>query len=154
MDGPTHAYMTSAPGCWFLYGELTAKAMTFPPNPGATQARVDAYAAQHATNSDPRNRQSVVVHLMSLCATLELRLNNGETTRMIGQWTHRPRGYPDLTSPLPHGEVTVADAHRAETCADYLVVVDRWSRSVWAAWGEHHAVIRQLLAEYRVGTRA
>ncbi|MDQ6884065.1 MAG: DUF5946 family protein [Candidatus Dormibacteraeota bacterium] len=143
--------MTAAPGCWFLYGELTAKALSFPPNPAATQRRVDAYAAQHATNPDARNRQSVVVHLMSLCATIELGLRAGETTRMIGRWTHRRGGYPDLISPAPRGEITVADAHKAKTNAEHIEVIDRWSRSVWAAWAEHHDVIRQLLAEHRLG---
>ena len=37
----------------------------------AAQRIVDTYAVQHATNPDRRNRQSVALHQMSLCASLE-----------------------------------------------------------------------------------
>jgi hypothetical protein len=42
---------------------------------GATVAQqvVDSYMVQHPGNPDRRNRQSVAVHLMSLCASLEQR---------------------------------------------------------------------------------
>ena len=46
------------------------------------QDLVDAYAAQHPTNPDRRNRQSVAIHLMSLCAGIEHRLDG----------TQRPTG--------------------------------------------------------------
>ena len=71
--GPVHAYMLAAPGCWALYGSLQQWKGALTGDDGLTTAQraVDCYAAQHATNPDRRNRQSVAVHLMSLCASIE-----------------------------------------------------------------------------------
>ncbi len=146
--GPTHLYMTSAPGCWALHGELVARGLDWTVGRGTYQLRTDAYATQHATNPDPRNRQSVAVHLMSLCATFELGFEAGRTTTLIGGWTHRPGGYPDLISAARHGELTVVDALAAEDPEAYRTTVERWARSVWDGWSPAHAEIRRLLAEH------
>jgi len=148
ITGPTHLYMTSAPGCWALHGELVARGLDWTVGRGTYQLRTDAYAAQHATNPDPRNRQSVAVHLMSLCATLELGFEPGRTTTLIGGWTHRAGGYPDLISDSRHGELTVVDALAAEDPEAYRIIVERWARSVWEGWSPAHAEIRRLLAEH------
>jgi hypothetical protein len=147
ISGPTHSYMTSAPGCWASHGELVARGIRLDAAGGASQLRTDAYAAQHATNPDPRNRQSVAVHLMSLCATFELGLAQGRTTHLIGGWTHRKGGYPDLTSSRRHGSLTVVDALEDADDLGYEIAVDRWARSVWAGWAPQHAAIRRLLEE-------
>jgi hypothetical protein len=147
VPGPVHAYMTSAPGCWMLHGELVVRGMRFGASRGTVQLRTDAYAAQHATNDDTRNRQSVAVHLMSLCATFDLGLVPGRTTSLIGGWTHRPGGYPDLISPERHGDLTVVDALVAEDAATHVAAVERWARSVWDGWSTHHREIHELLSE-------
>jgi Family of unknown function (DUF5946) len=146
--GPTHPYMTSAPGCWNLYGLLLARSPDWIVDRGTVQLRTDAYACQHATNPDPRNRQSVAVHLMSLCATFELGLVGGRTTALLGGWTHRPGGYPDLISDIPHGSVTVVDVVGADDGNAHALAVAAWARSAWNGWADHHTEIRELLAEY------
>jgi hypothetical protein len=148
VTGPVHAYMTAAPGCWALHGRLLVRSLEWGADRGTVQYRTDAYAAQHATNPDPRNRQSVVVHLMSLCVTFELGLAPGTTTGLIGLWTHRPRGYPDLISNDRHGSLTVVDALAAADAAAHATAIERWARSVWDGWAADHAQIRLLLAEY------
>jgi hypothetical protein len=142
--------MTSAPGCWNAYGELLARSREWGVDRGTVQLRTDAYASQHATNPDPRNRQSVAVHLMSLCATVELGLAPGTTTTLLGQWTHRPGGYPDLISDDRHGDVTVLDVLEAAGGEEHALAVERWARSVWNGWGAGHTEIRALLAEHGV----
>jgi hypothetical protein len=148
ISGPTHAYMTSAPGCWALHGDLVARGISSRAGGGASQLRTDAYAAQHATNPDPRNRQSVAVHLMSLCATFALGLQPGRTTQLIGGWTHRPGGYPDLISTQRHGSFTVVDAIGAAEVLGYERAVEHWARSVWDGWASQHAAIQKLLTEF------
>jgi hypothetical protein len=140
--------MSSAPGCWALYGELVARGIGWGTNRGTVQLATDAYAAQHATNPDPRNRQSVAVHLMSLGATFELGLAPGRTTALIGGWTHRVGGYPALISSTIHGDLTVAQALDADGAAASGRAIERWARSVWEGWSDHHAAIRELLAEH------
>ena len=140
--------MTSAPGCWNAYGALLARSSDWIVDRGTVQLRTDAYASQHATNPDPRNQQSVAVHLMSLCATFELGLAPGRTTTLLGRWTHRPGGYPDLISDIPHGTVTVVDVLGADGGDAHAVAVTHWARTVWSGWGDHHDEIRRLLAEF------
>jgi uncharacterized protein DUF5946 len=140
--------MLSAPGCWDAYGELLARSRDWTVDRGTVQLRTDAYASQHATNPDPRNRQSVAVHLMSLCATFELGLAPGATTTLLGGWTHRPGGYPDLISAEHHGDVTVIDVVEARDGEAHAIAVERWARSVWEGWRPHHDEISALLAEY------
>jgi hypothetical protein len=140
--------MSSAPGCWALYGELVARGISWGTDRGTVQLRTDAYAAQHATNPDPRNRQSVAIHLMSLGATIELRLAPGRTTELFGGWTHRVGGYPDLISSTVHGDLTVVHALEANGPALTGEAIERWAQSVWEGWADHHATILKLLAAY------
>jgi Family of unknown function (DUF5946) len=74
VTGPVHAYMHASPGCWMVYCGLEdwkASLTADDDAPTLIQHLVDSYAVQHAANPDRRNRQSVAVHLMSLCASLE-----------------------------------------------------------------------------------
>ncbi len=145
-DGPSHPYLPAAPGCWALYcglqpwyGELRGEA-------GITtiQDLVDAYAAQHAASSDRRNRQSVAVHLMSLCLGVERGASGRHRRSRIGGWTHRP--YP-LMEPLPVGFIlTVADISRAPA-AQRAADVARMAVQTWAAWAHHHPTVRRWLDE-------
>jgi len=48
------------------------------------QRAVDCYAAQHATGPGRRNRQSVAVHLMSLCASIEHGVGGAQLRVRIG----------------------------------------------------------------------
>jgi hypothetical protein len=140
--------MSSAPGCWARYGDLVARGIGWGSDRGTVQLGTDAYAAQHATNPDARNRQSVAVHLMSLGATFGLGLPPGRTTALIGGWTHRVEGYPNLISNTIHGDLTIVQALDADGTSASAHAIERWARSVWKGWADHHATILELLAEY------
>ena len=121
IEGPTHAYMSSAPGCWATYGAFAATAVSWDLERRWVQVRTDAYAAQHAVNADPRNRRSVVAHLMSLCAVYDLGLAPGSTTRWMGSWIERDRSYPNLTGSAARGLITVVDVTRATDADEYAI---------------------------------
>lgn len=145
-EGPVHAYMLAAPGCWALYGTLLEWRPSLPGPSAATvgQLMVDAYAAQHPTNPDRRNRQSVAVHLMSLCASLEDGVPGARLRHLMGGWTHRD--YPLL---LPHPAayaVTVRDVADADPEAR-AAVVSAWAAATWSAWSAHHAQVRTWFDE-------
>jgi hypothetical protein len=144
LDGPTHAYMLSATGCWERYGSLEDWKAGLGGDDGidTVQDLVDSYAAQHATNVDRRNRQSVAVHLMSLCARLEMGLTGRERRSGIGIWVGRD--YPAL-DPRPAGySITVADIARTPEPARPSAV-GRMAVSTWSAWAVHHGTIRRWL---------
>ena len=106
---------------------------------------IDSYAAQHATNPDPRSRQSVAVHLMSLCAALEHDVPGVRLRHLLGSWAHRPGGYP-LLEPRPAAySITVRDVADAEAPAR-AAAVRLWAEMTWAAWSEHHDQVRAWLA--------
>ena len=72
VEGPTHQYMASSPGCWNAYGEVLAREYENPMLFGAVhRLTVDAYALQHPGDaSDRRARQSVWVHYAALYLSL------------------------------------------------------------------------------------
>ena len=84
IDGPVHTYVPSSPGCWKAFGEAQAdeaERFSYPP---VHRVVVDAYMAQHpGDGSDRRDRQSVFLHLVGLCATLEHGLPRPYATKVL-----------------------------------------------------------------------
>lgn len=146
VTGPVHAYMHASPGCWALYCGLEdwkASLTAVHDTPTLIQHLVDSYAVQHAANPDRRNRQSVAVHLMSLCASLEQGIPGTRLRQMIGTWTHRE--YP-LLVPRPDAyQLTVRDLADAAG-QDRPGLVPDMATAAWAAWSAHHDQIRAWLA--------
>jgi len=145
-DGPIHAYMQAAPGCWALYGSVLEwqYARSTVQQPEVSQWLVDAYAAQHATNTDRRNRQSVALHLVSLCAAFEDRMPPGERRRLIGQLAHRE--YPVLHPLVTSFAITIRDVADAAD-VDRPDAVRHWARVTWDAWAAQHEVVRSWLSD-------
>jgi len=143
--GPVHAYMSASPGCWQMYCELQEWKDSLIGDDGITTAQhlVDAYAAQHATNPDRRNRQSVTVHLMSLCASLEFGVSGRHLRAMIGHWTHQD--YPLLLPRPDHYPVTVRTVNDVSVDERQEVVLTM-ATSTWSAWSLHHGELRSRLA--------
>jgi hypothetical protein len=147
IEGPVHGYMLAAPGCWSLYTGLEDWKIGLNGGSGidTAQRMIDSYAAQHATNPDPRNRQSVAVHLMSLCAALEHDVPGIRLRQLLGSWAHRPGGYP-LLEPRPAVyPITVRDVADAGAPAR-AGVVRLWAEATWSAWSDHHEQVRAWLA--------
>ena len=144
--GPVHAYMLAAPGCWALYGSTLEEqhANDAGRQPEVSQWLVDAYAAQHATNTDRRNRQSVALHLVSLCAAFEHSMPAEGRRQLIGQLAHRE--YPELQPSVTSFAVTVRDVADAAN-SDRARVVRRWARASWDAWAAHHETVRSWLSD-------
>lgn len=127
--GPTHPYIGASPECWAVYGELLAK--------GLDQPGVDTYAVQHPGVDERRSRQSVAVHLVSLCAALEYPETSPQGVDLLRRAVARTGGYPWLDLPTPVGTITAADVACGR--ADGR----DWARDVWQAWRPHHATVRR-----------
>ncbi|WP_298339793.1 DUF5946 family protein [Ferrimicrobium sp.] len=143
IDGPVHTYMRAAPGCWSLYCSLLNR--KFPgavERTGPPQGLVNAYAAQHGTNTERRNRQSVALHLISLCAGLERGVSGEHRRGLIGRMAHRD--YPVLQPSPTSFTITVRDVADAEETVILRVVHD-WEQATWLAWSAHQDQVREWL---------
>jgi hypothetical protein len=108
---------------------------------------VDAYMAQHpGDGSDRRDRQSVFVHLVGLCAVLEHDLPDTYATKLLGHVIRRRRGdYPILARTEGPGPLTVLHMIGAEHRDDYERRAREWARAVWDSWSAQHELVRAEL---------
>jgi hypothetical protein len=143
VDGPVHAYVPSAPGCWAAFGELQADELQRFGRHPAHDLVVDAYMAQHpGDGSDRRDRQSVFVHLIGLCAVLERGWPTGR--RLLSRRTGERPEYARLVRHEP-GELTVTDMMGAADADQYGARARAWAESVWRSWAPEHERIRKAL---------
>jgi len=149
LDGPTHAYVLSSPGCWKAYGEILAREYQDPAYWPLHCLTVDAYAVQHPGVDTAQARNSVGIHLSRLCLIVEAGWPIGRANSAMVQIIARKTHYPWLTPPAQPGAVTVRHVLAAQTAPEHLASVDRWARSVWEAWAEHRATVRKWVEAIR-----
>jgi hypothetical protein len=151
VDGATHDYLTASPGCWQLYGQWVAeRTWSEPVDPIVVAHHVDCYALQHPgrLDQDRRRRQSVAVHLISLCRLLEFAEPPQEPSRTrtrIGRTVLTALAlddWPLLEPPAHLGATTIADVALA-TGDDLPAVFGRWVGDCWHAWSAHHPTVRE-----------
>lgn len=141
VEGTTHDYMLSSPGCWQTYGEVLAREYRDPAYMSRHQLTVDAYAVQHPGDRSPAATRSVHLHLTSLCAVFERGMQPIEARRLLKRLAEGGFDPEWLEPPEELGEITVADVHATEEVKPHLAAVDRWARSAWEAWSGHHEPI-------------
>jgi hypothetical protein len=146
IDGPVHAYVPSAPGCWAAFGALRADEMLRFPGSEAHNLVVDAYMAQHPGDGmDRRDRQSVFVHLVSLCAVIEREASPSRSPDVLRGVLARQAEFPVLRRARGPGDLTVLSVMDATSVEDHDARLRAWAGSVWESWREHHPAIRAAL---------
>jgi hypothetical protein len=145
MEGPTHRYMESSPGCWAAYGEVLAREYSDPSYAQTNRLTVDAYAVQHPGRPSPQSIQSVALHLIRLCLLLERGVEMSLANEAMLRATEMKSKFVWLTPPPSRGVITVADVHRAGNAQEHVDLVREWARSAWTAWSSHHATIHEWL---------
>jgi Family of unknown function (DUF5946) len=146
IDGPVHAYVPSASGCWAAFGALRADEMLRFPRSEANNLVVDAYMAQHpGDGTDRRDRQSVFVHLVSLCAVIERGSSPSRSPDVLRAVLARQREFPVLRRARGPGDLTVLSATGATSVDDHDARARAWASAVWDSWREYHPVIRAAL---------
>ena len=138
--------MAAAPGCWAAFGELQADETArfgYPPMHGLA---VDAYATSHGGDGvDRRDRQSVCIHLMALCAVIERDETAAGRIALLQRLTARKLQWPALerrdgVPALDHTHVA-----GAADLEDHGERVRAWAGAVWSFWANEHARISELL---------
>ena len=142
VEGPTHPYMESSPGCWHVYGEVLSREYSDPAFRAVHRLTVDSYAVQHPGRPSPQALQSVCLHLMSLYLVLERGLAVAYATRVMGAATRAKERFFWLTPPASLGVVTVSDVVGVATPLQHEERVRAWAQAAWTAWAEHHATVR------------
>ena len=146
IDGPVHAYVPSAPGCWAAFGALRADEMLRFPGSEANNLVVDAYMAQHpGDGADRRDRQSVFIHLVSLCAVIERGASPSRSPDLLRAVLARHTDFQVLGRARGPGSLTVLSATDSTSVEEHDARVRAWAGSVWESWREQHLTIRAFL---------
>lgn len=143
IEGPTHRYMESSPGCWASFGEVLAREYSDAAYFAVHRLTVDAYAVQHPGRPGPQSIKSVGVHLVRLYLLLECGLEMQRANDAMLKINRLKDGFTWLTPPSTPGSITVADVQEAATVEQHTQMVKAWAASVWSAWAKHHQTIRQ-----------
>jgi hypothetical protein len=142
-----HAYVPSSPGCWMTFGLVQAEEARRFAYPAVHRLVVDAYMAQHpGDGADRRDRQSVFVHLVGLCAVLEQGISAAWATKLLGAAVARHDDFPVLRRSGGPGAFTVLHMVGAHDLSDYEGRAREWAEAVWRTWAEEHDRIRAALA--------
>ena len=143
IDGPTHRYLESSPGCWAIYSALPYGGMAGPAEQPYASMMVDAYAVQHPGRPGRSSTPSVWIHL----AAMHLVLRRGWPAERLIEIRRVAAdaydGWPWLTPPASMGPVTAVDvaAAPADEVADR---VRAWVEGASAAWTAHDPEIAAL----------
>ena len=142
IDGPIHPYMTSAPGCWAIFGEVNARYLAHQSQAVYRQLCADTFAVQHPGTETVRQAvQSVCVHLISLYAQLELGVPTERMpVHLRPALESREERYHWLAPPSFENSLTVA--FMASTDKDPLFAAREWAQSAWDAWSAYHAQVK------------
>ena len=145
VDGPTHAYMLSSPGCWRAYGDLLAREYGDPALfAAAHRLTVDAFALQHPGDPDDRRAvRSVWLHHASLLLVLEdgrpFAAGTAAMQRLAG-------GDFGPLEPRPTGFAVTLEHVAQASIADHPRAVRRWAEAAFQAWPHLTPVVRARLS--------
>jgi len=145
IEGPTHQYMKSSPGCWAVYGDILAREYSNPEYFEVHRLTVDAYAVQHPGAKDRQSIHSVGLHLIRICLFLEHNLKAEDANNAMLQAGKEKHRFLWLKPPLALGDFTAEDVFEAGNVSEHKERVREWARSAWEAWADHHGTIRSWL---------
>jgi len=145
VEGPTHRYLESSPGCWAAYTALPFGGMAGPAELPYSAMTVDAYAVQHPGRPGSSSTPSVWIHLAAMHLVLERGWPAERLVEIRRTVADANDGWPWLTPPASMGGVGAIDVALAP--ANMVASVVRgWVEAAYGAWSGHHAAVRELTA--------
>ena len=147
-----HAYVPSSPGCWQTFAAVQADEIQRFGYQSAHGLVVDAYMAQHpGDGTDRRDRQSVFVHLIGLCARLEDHAPDDRVRYVFRRLLKERSEFPVASRSRGPGPMTVLHVVGARDLVDYERRACEWGAAVWESWsGEHDRIRIALRAATRI----
>lgn len=149
IEGPSHEYMESSPGCWAAFGRVLAREYSDPRLSEVHRLTVDSYAVQHPGRPSRQAIQSVGVHLVRLCLFLEHGLAPEKANDAMLVAAKRKAEYHWLEPPESLGELTVADVDAAADAEEHKDRVRAWAGQMWEVWSPHRETVRRWAGEGR-----
>ncbi len=143
LDGPTHRYMESSPGCWAAYGEVLAREYANPALLEVHRLSVDAYAAQHPGRPSPQTVQSVAMHLVRLILQIERGVRGERANDVMAKLREHRREFTWLEPPPSRGKLTVAHVVPCVELDRHAAAVEAWARATLEAWAPHRAMLER-----------
>jgi hypothetical protein len=151
VEGPTHRYMTSSPGCWKLYGELLARDYSDYYDSDTHGLTVDAYAVTHPGEPQRVTIQSVNIHLLRLYLRLEKGVPGYRAPAVLRKIVENEElvsGLTWLEPPSFEHTTNVTDVLEARDFEEHRKLVHAWAESAWETWKTaHHETIERLACE-------
>ena len=145
IEGPTHRYMKSTPGCWSVYGEVLAREYSDLGYWDVHRLTVDTYAVQHPGVTDRHSIPSVGLHLVRLCLLLEHGLEEQHANAAMKAAAKRKHTFTWLVPPDSVGTITASDIANAQSVNAHKTIVREWAMNAFQAWSLHHDTIRSWL---------
>lgn len=147
MSGPTHRYMSSAPKCWALYGDILEREYSNPDYFSVHRLTVDTYAIQHPGSPSSECISSVALHLLSLHSVFEVKSSLLQASNTIKTATQSKGLFEWLPPPIPSNQITVLNIIKASNSKEHVDMVWNWAENTWNAWSCHHDKVSKWYRE-------
>lgn len=134
-------YVGAAAGCFAAYADLLGRLLGDASLGEARMLSVDTYMAQHPGVPGRQSSQSVWVHLVGLCLSLEHGFDGIASARAKARLAAPDARFSWLEPPARSGALTVFDI-LAVPANELPAAVRGWADSVWLAWESHRGAIR------------
>lgn len=150
IDGPTHPYMESSPGCWAAFGEVLAREYSNPALRDIHRLSVDAYAIQHPGRPSRQSIQSVGLHLVRLLLQLERGLPAERANAAMLELGRHKTTFRWLEPPASLGAITVANVLPCASTDEHRVAVRQWAHAALSAWSAHRSTLERWFAALEI----
>ncbi len=144
VNGPTHKYLLSTPGCWARYGEVLAREYSDFRYMAVHDLTVDAYSIQHPGQPNPQTINSLNIHLASLYAFFELGLRSSELSEFKQKLAKQKPRFRWMETPLKVGQYNINDVWGTDTPEAHQEMVKRWAEDAFRQWHAYSANIAAI----------
>lgn len=157
IQGETHKYMLSSPGCYAMFCEVLEKEYSDWRYAKAHHLTVDSYACQHPGSlGNSKAINSVGIHLVSLFMLLEREMDLVQAAQLkmgFSQYNKQHQIVVALTPPEDLGSITIYDIWCENRAEPHFEKVRSWAQSVWFSWERHQKTIGQWADEFLSASR-
>lgn len=131
------------------YDELQAYTLAHGDAAFIHQHVVDAWASQHA--DEQTKPIALTFALIGLYLHVERGFSGRQVQRAHRTLARRKRSWPSFSLPQERGSITASRVMAAPAGPERDRAIDVWCASVWAAFGDSHRAVAELVEEHGIG---